>query len=56
MEDNKIYVNISDIDSLKGFYGKTREEMSLLILNNQDMLSSCPDYCELEQFFKNILK
>lgn len=56
MEDNKIYVNIADIDSLKGFYGKTREEMFLIILDNQDMLFSCPDYCELEQFFKTILK
>lgn len=53
--ENKIFINLADINSLKGYYAKTTEEMNLLIAENQEKLSSCPDYCELADFFYNLL-
>lgn len=58
---NKLNINIRDINQLKSFYGKTTEEMMYIISDNEDTLRSmicdnCPTYCELENFFKEILK
>lgn len=58
---NNININIADINQIKAFYGKTTEEMLYIISDNEDTLrsmicSNCPTYCELENFFKEILK
>lgn len=59
MED-KIFLNIEDMNHLKSFYGKTTEEMMYLISNNEDTLKSMicslwPSYYELRVFFEEVL-
>lgn len=55
--ENNLYINLRDIDQLKAFYAKTTEEMMIILLDNEDKLSCrCPSYCELKEFFENILK
>lgn len=56
MED-KILIDLGHINQLKSFYGKTTEEMILLLDEYKDQLNcKCPDYCELKEFFENILQ
>lgn len=53
MED-RIYIDIADINQLKSLYGKTTADMVWTIDENRDKLSNCPDFCELEEFFKDV--
>lgn len=57
MEENKeprISLNIADLNQIKAFYGKTTEDLVRIIDKNRDKISTCPDYCELKEFFEDV--